>query len=399
MNLFKSFLRKIIGEPETIFVEVASNLTPRAQQVLALARREADRMNHNFVGTEHLLLGMTALGQGVACNVLKRAGVNLDKLRAEVKAQIGQGVRMNLGNVPYSPPYTPRTKQALMLAAKEAKAFHHTYIGTEHILLGLMLEGDGVAALVLKNLGVNVEQTRKEILRELDPNFGLSDKELESLALASGQEQTLLKHSRAVQQTIVTLDMEGVLTPEIWIAVAEKTKIPKLRRTTRDEPDYDKLMRGRLKILDQHGLKLSDIQQVIGSLTLLDGAKNFLDELRSFVQVIILSDTFEQFAAPLLKQLGQPTLLCHRLVVENDRIVDYKLRVPEQKQRAVAAFKLLNYRVVAAGDSFNDTAMLIEAHTGILFHAPDNVKQQFPQFKAVETYGDLMKLIKEAITA
>jgi phosphoserine/homoserine phosphotransferase len=156
-------------------------------------------------------------------------------------------------------------------------------------------------------------------------------------------------------------------------------------------------MRGRLKILDQHGLKLSDIQEVIGSLQLLDGAKQFLDDLRATVQTIILSDTFEQFAAPLLKQLGWPTLLCHRLVVENDRIVDYRLRVPEQKQRAVAAFKLLNYQVISAGDSFNDTAMLKEAHIGFLFHAPDNVKQQFPQFKAVDEYADLMKLIKEAM--
>jgi phosphoserine/homoserine phosphotransferase len=133
--------------------------------------------------------------------------------------------------------------------------------------------------------------------------------------------------------------MEGVLTPEIWIAVAEKTKIPELRRTTRDEPDYDKLMRGRLAILDQHGLKLTDIQNVIGTLRPLPGGKEFLDELRSFVQVIILSDTFEQFASPLLRQLGQPTLLCHRVVVENDRIVDYQLRIREQKREAVAAFK------------------------------------------------------------
>src|SRR5690349_13461214 len=154
------------------------------------------------------------------------------------------------------------------------------------------------------------------------------------------------------KQSIVTLDMEGVLTPEIWIAVAEKTGIAELRRTTRDEPDYDKLMRGRLKILDQHGLKLTDIQKVIGGLELLEGAKSFLDELRSLVQVLILSDTFEQFAWPLLAQLGRPTLLCHRLVVENDRIVDYQLRVQEQKQRAVAAFKSMNYHVISAGDSF-----------------------------------------------
>ena len=201
-----------------------------------------------------------------------------------------------------------------------------------------------------------------------------------------------------VKQSIVTLDMEGVLTPEIWIAVAEKTGIKELRRTTRDEPDYDKLMRGRLKILDQHNLKLSDIQAVIGTLRPLDGAKEFLDELRSLVQVIILSDTFEQFATPLLRQLGWPTLLCHRLVVEKDRIVDYRLRVPEQKQRAVAALKLLNYYVIAGGDSFNDTAMLSEAHVGFLFRAPENVKRQFPQFKAVEAYADLMKLIKGAMS-
>ncbi len=191
--------------------------------------------------------------------------------------------------------------------------------------------------------------------------------------------------------------MEGVLTPEIWIAVAEQTGIKELRRTTRDEPDYDKLMRGRLKILDQHGLKLADIQQVIGTLRPLDGAKEFLDELRSLVQVIILSDTFEQFATPFLRQLGWPTLLCHRLVVENDRIVDYKLRVPDQKQKAVAALKLLNYYVIAGGDSFNDTAMLIEAHVGILFRAPENVRRLFPQFKAVEAYADFMKLIKAAM--
>ena len=192
--------------------------------------------------------------------------------------------------------------------------------------------------------------------------------------------------------------MEGVLTPEIWIAVSEKTGIPELRRTTRDEPDYDKLMRGRLAILDKHGLKLSDIQQVIGALSPLEGGKEFLDELRSKVQVIILSDTFEQFATPFLRQLGWPTLLCHTLVVEQDRIVDYKLRIADQKQRAVAAFKLLNYHVIAAGDSFNDTAMLTEANVGFLFRAPDNVKRQFPRFKAVETYADLLKLIQQEMS-
>jgi phosphoserine/homoserine phosphotransferase len=201
----------------------------------------------------------------------------------------------------------------------------------------------------------------------------------------------------AVKQSIVTLDMEGVLTPEIWIAVAEQTQIPQLRRTTRDEPDYDKLMRGRLALLDQHGLKLSDIQNVIGTLRPLNGAKEFLDELRSLVQVIILSDTFEQFAAPLLCQLGWPTLLCHRLIVENDRVVNYQLRVPDQKKKAVAAFKSLNYHVISAGDSFNDTAMLSEANVGFLIHAPENVKQQFPQFKSVESHAELLKEIKAAM--
>jgi phosphoserine/homoserine phosphotransferase len=200
-----------------------------------------------------------------------------------------------------------------------------------------------------------------------------------------------------MKQSIVTLDMEGVLTPEIWIAVSEKTGIPELRRTTRDEPDYDRLMRGRLAILDQHGLKLSDIQGVIGTLAPLPGAKEFLDDLRSCVQVVILSDTFEQFAAPLLRQLNYPTLLCHRLVVVDDHIVDYQLRIREQKREAVAAFKRMNYNVIAGGDSFNDTAMLGEANQGILFHAPDGVKKQFPQFPAVETYADLMALIKQAM--
>jgi phosphoserine/homoserine phosphotransferase len=193
--------------------------------------------------------------------------------------------------------------------------------------------------------------------------------------------------------------MEGVLTPEIWIAVAEKTKIPELRRTTRDEPDYDKLMRYRIAILDRHKLGLSEIQSVIRTLKPLAGAKNFLDELRTLTQVIILSDTFEQFAAPLLKQLNWPTLFCHKLVVEKDRIADYKLRVPDQKKKAVAAFKSLNYHVVAAGDSFNDTAMLSEANVGFLIHAPEKVKQQFPQFKAVESHAELLKLIKKALNS
>jgi phosphoserine/homoserine phosphotransferase len=200
-----------------------------------------------------------------------------------------------------------------------------------------------------------------------------------------------------VKQSIVTLDLEGVLVPEIWITVAEKTGIKELRRTTRDEPDYDKLMRGRLKILDAHNLKLSDIQAVIGALRPLDGALEFLNELRSIAPVIILSDTFEQFAAPLLRQLGWPTLLCHRLLVEDDHVAGYAIRIPDQKQKAVAALKALNYHVISAGDSFNDTAMLAEAHVGFLFHAPDNIKKQFPQFQAVDAFADLLKRIKAAM--
>ncbi|MBI1396444.1 MAG: bifunctional phosphoserine phosphatase/homoserine phosphotransferase ThrH [Betaproteobacteria bacterium] len=200
-----------------------------------------------------------------------------------------------------------------------------------------------------------------------------------------------------MKQTIVTLDMEGVLTPEIWIAVAEKTGIADLRRTTRDEPDYDRLMRGRLEVLDRHGLTLSEIQSVIGTLAPLPGAREFLDEIRSITQLVILSDTFEQFAAPLMRQLGMPTLLCHRLVVDNDRIVDYRLRLPEQKREAVAAFKRLNYRVIAAGDSFNDTTMLAEADAGFLFHAPENIRARFPQYPAVDEYDELMTLIREAL--
>ena len=197
-----------------------------------------------------------------------------------------------------------------------------------------------------------------------------------------------------MKQSIVTLDLEGVLVPEIWIAVAEKTRIPELRRTTRDEPDYDKLMTGRLAILDRHGLKLSDIQEVIATLRPLAGGAEFLAELRALVQVIILSDTFEQFAQPLMRQLGWPTLFCHRLDVTEDRITGYQLRQPNQKQKSVAALKALNYNVVAAGDSYNDTTMLGEAHHGILFHAPDNVKRDFPQFPAVDSYADLMRLIR-----
>ena len=197
------------------------------------------------------------------------------------------------------------------------------------------------------------------------------------------------------QQTIVTLDLEGVLVPEIWIAVAQKTGIERLKLTTRDIPDYDELMTGRLAILAENALKLGDIQEVIGTLEPLEGAKAFLDELRSITQVVILSDTFEEFASPLMRQLGWPALFCHRLEIDGEgRVVHYRLRQPDQKRRAVAAFRGLNYRVIAAGDSYNDTTMLAEADTGFLFRAPDNVRAEFPQFKSAMEYDDLMALIR-----
>ena len=195
------------------------------------------------------------------------------------------------------------------------------------------------------------------------------------------------------RQSVVTLDLEGVLVPEIWIAVAERTGIDALRRTTRDEPDYDVLMRGRLALLVEHGLTMSTIADVISGLGPLDGARDFLDELRRRTQVIILSDTFEQFGRPLMAHLGFPTLLCHRLVVADDRIVDYRLRQSDQKRHAVKALHGLNYRVAAAGDSYNDTAMLAEADAGFLFHAPANVRAEFPQFPAFDAYDDLLVAI------
>lgn len=200
-----------------------------------------------------------------------------------------------------------------------------------------------------------------------------------------------------MKQTIVTLDLEGVLVPEIWIAVAEKTGIPALRRTTRDEPDYDQLMRYRIGLLDQHGIKLADIQAVIATLRPLPGGREFLDELRALTQVIILSDTFEQFAQPLMRQLGWPTLFCHRLLVENDRITGYQLRMADQKRESVRALQQLNYRVLSAGDSYNDTAMLLQADQGFLLHAPDNVKREFPQFPALATHAELMARLKQAL--
>lgn len=215
-----------------------------------------------------------------------------------------------------------------------------------------------------------------------------------SFTLASPQ-RALVDCAIPVKQSLVTLDMEGVLTPEIWIAVAERTGISALRRTTRDEPDYDKLMHYRIDLMAKHGITLAKIQEVIGGLAPLPGALDFLNTLRARTQVIILSDTFEQFAQPLMRQLGWPTLFCHRLIVENDRITGYQLRMRDQKKASVAALQALNYTVIAAGDSFNDTTMLAQADHGILFCAPDNVVQQFPQFPAVTEYDALLKLIAE----
>jgi phosphoserine / homoserine phosphotransferase len=189
---------------------------------------------------------------------------------------------------------------------------------------------------------------------------------------------------------IAALDLEGVLVPEIWIAFAEKTGIKELRATTRDIPDYDVLMKQRLRILDQHNLGLPDIQAVIAEIKPLDGALEFVNWLRERFQLVILSDTFYEFALPLMKQLGYPALFCHKLETnEQGRVVDYKLRQANPKRQAVLSFKSLYYRVIAAGDSYNDTTMLAEADAGILFHAPENVIREFPQFPAVHTYADL----------
>ena len=191
---------------------------------------------------------------------------------------------------------------------------------------------------------------------------------------------------------LACLDLEGVLIPEIWIAFAELTGIEELKATTRDIPDYNVLMKQRLKLLEEHNLGLPDIEKVIAELKPLDGAIEFVDWLRERFQVIILSDTFYEFSAPLMKQLGYPTLFCHKLEVnEKGTVVDYKLRQPDPKRESIKAFHSLKYRCIAAGDSYNDTTMLAEADAGILFHAPDNVIAEFPQFPAVQTFEDLKK--------
>ena len=196
---------------------------------------------------------------------------------------------------------------------------------------------------------------------------------------------------------MVCLDLEGVLVPEIWIAFSRRTGIAELSRTTRDEPDYDKLMRFRIGLLKQHGLKLADIQEVIAGMGPMEGAKDFLDDLRSRYQVLILSDTFYEFAQPLMRQLGWPTLLCHKLEVDADGFVTrHVLRMADQKRHAVNALRLLNFQVIAAGDSYNDTGMLMSAHAGFFIHPPESIVAQFPQFPVTRSYAELKLHIDEA---
>ena len=196
---------------------------------------------------------------------------------------------------------------------------------------------------------------------------------------------------------IVCLDLEGVLVPEIWVNFAIKTGIEELKLTTREMPDYDALMARRLKILDQHQLTLTDIQAVIHAMGPLEGAAEFVAWLRERTQVIILSDTFYEFALPLMRQLGYPTIFCNQLEIgPNGRIVNYKLRQPNQKKHAVAALKNLNFRVMAAGDAYNDTAMLGEAHAGFFFCPPDHLPREFPQFPVTKTYAELQARFTQA---
>jgi phosphoserine/homoserine phosphotransferase len=196
---------------------------------------------------------------------------------------------------------------------------------------------------------------------------------------------------------MVCLDLEGVLVPEVWISFAERTRIPELRLTTRDVPDYDRLMRGRLELLAQHKLGLREIQEVISQLEPLEGARDFLDQLRLEYQVIILSDTFYEFGMPLMRQLGLPALFCHKLEIDAaGAITGYRLRQTDPKRKAVAAFKGLNFQVIAAGDSYNDTSMLSEADAGILFRAPENVAREFPQFPLRTSYAELAEEIRTA---
>ena len=196
---------------------------------------------------------------------------------------------------------------------------------------------------------------------------------------------------------LICLDLEGVLVPEIWVAFAEASKIPEIKKTTRDEPDYDKLMRWRLSVLKEHGLGLKEIQETIASIDPLPGAKEFLDELRSFAQVIIISDTFTEFAQPLMKKLGWPTIFCNSLVVAEDgEITDYKMRVENSKLTTVRALQSIGFETVASGDSYNDLGMILAGKSGFLFRTTEQIKADYPQIPALETYEELLNALKEA---
>lgn len=197
---------------------------------------------------------------------------------------------------------------------------------------------------------------------------------------------------------VTCLDLEGVLVPEIWIAFSEASGIPELRRTTRDEPDYDKLMKWRLGILKEHGLGLREIQQTIEKIDPMDGAKEFLDELRSLSQVIIISDTFTQFAAPLMKKLGMPTIFCNTLeVAPNGEITGYKMRCEKSKLTTVKALQSMGFETIAGGDSFNDLGMIQASKYGFLFRSTEKIKSDYPELPAFEEYSDLMKFLKECL--
>lgn len=197
---------------------------------------------------------------------------------------------------------------------------------------------------------------------------------------------------------MVCLDLEGVLVPEIWIAFSEESGIPELRRTTRDEPDYDKLMRWRLGILKEHGLKLSDVQNVIAKIDPLPGAKEFLDSLREVTQVVILSDTFEEFAKPLMKKLGWPTILCNNLVISEDGFIsDFKMRCKDTKLTTVRAFQSIGYDTIASGDSYNDLDMILAGKAGFLFRSTEKIKNDYPQLLAFETYDELLSAIRASL--
>lgn len=196
---------------------------------------------------------------------------------------------------------------------------------------------------------------------------------------------------------LICLDLEGVLVPEIWVAFAEASRIPELKKTTRDEPDYDKLMRWRLSVLKEHGLGLKEIQETIASIDPLPGAKEFLDDLRSFAQVIIISDTFTEFAQPLMKKLGWPTIFCNSLVVAEDgEITDYKMRVENSKLTTVRALQSIGFETVASGDSYNDLGMILAGKSGFLFRTTEQIKADYPQIPALETYEELLNALKEA---